>query len=381
MPRLRGEFAYVTTNSITQGDQVPRLFGPLQDAGWHVKFAHRTFAWTSEAPGKASVHCVIVGFTRQPAGKARLWDYSTPESKPEPVSVGTGVNAYLVDGPEVLATAHQSRVNPQLPPVTFGSTPRDGGHLIIKPDEHAAFMADPIASKYVRRFIGATEMLHSKDRWCLWLVDLDPADPPRSSLLRERIDAVQKWREESSSPDANAAAATPHLFWWRSQPDVDYLCIPSVVSARRRFYTAMRLPAETISSNAVFTAPDPDGLAFAAVSSSMFIAWQRATGGRMKSDLRFSSTLTWNNFPLPRLEDKEKADMIDAGAGVLAARELQPEKTLAQAYDPRSMNDALVKAHARLDRVIDKIMGAPRLLTSERQRQEYLFARYAELTA
>lgn len=376
-----GEFAYVTTNSITQGDQVPRLFGPLQDAGWHVKFAHRTFAWTSEAPGKASVHCVIVGFTRQPADKAHLWDYPTPESKPEPIPVGTGVNAYLVDGPEVLATAHRSRVNPQLPPVTFGSTPRDGGHLIIKPDEYAAFMADPVASKYMRRFIGAADMLHGKDRWCLWLVDLDPADPPRSSLLRERIDAVQKWREESSSPDANVAAATPHLFWWRSQPDVDYLCIPSVVSARRRFYTAMRLPAETISSNAVFTAPDPDGLAFAAVSSSMFIAWQRATGGRMKSDLRFSSTLTWNNFPLPHLGDKERADMIDAGAGVLAARELQPGKTLAQAYDPRSMNDALVKAHARLDRVVDKIMGAPRLLTSERQRQEYLFARYAELTA
>jgi len=377
----QGEFAYVTTNSITQGDQVPRLFGPLRDAGWHVKFAHRTFAWTSEAPGKASVHCVIVGFTRQPAGRARLWDYRTPDAKPESVPVGTGVNAYLVDGPEVLATAHQSRVNPQLPPVTFGSTPRDGGHLVIKPAQHAEFMNDPIAAKYVRRFVGAEEMLHSKDRWCLWLVDLDPEDVRQSALLRERIDAVRLWRENSSSPDANTAAATPHLFWWRSQPDVDYLCIPSVVSERRRFFTAMRFPAETISSNLVFTAPDPDGLAFAAVSSSMFIAWQKATGGRLESRLRFSSTLTWNNFPLPHLGDKERSDMIDASAGVLAARKLQPDKTLAQAYEPRSMNDALVKAHTRLDRVVDKIMGAPRLLTSERQRQEYLFARYSELAS
>ena len=376
-----GEFAYVTTNSITQGDQVPRLFGPLREAGWHVKFAHRTFAWTSEAPGKASVHCVIVGFTREPAGRARLWDYRTPESEPEPVPVGTGVNAYLVDGPEVLVTAHQSRVNAQLPPVTFGSTPRDGGHLIIKPEQYADFMADPIAAKYVRRFIGAVELLHGKNRWCLWLTDLDPDDPSRSALLRERIDAVEKWREESSSADANAAAATPHLFWWRAQPEVDYLCIPSVVSARRRFYTAMRLPADTISSNAVFTAPDPDGLAFAAVSSSMFIAWQRATGGRMKSDLRFSSTLTWNNFPLPHLEEKDREAMIDAGTAIVAAREHRPERTLAQAYDPRSMDDDLVKAHARLDRVVDKIMGAPRLLTSERQRQEYLFARYSEFTS
>lgn len=242
-------------------------------------------------------------------------------------------------------------------------------------------MADPIAAKYVRRFIGAVELLHGKNRWCLWLTDLDPDDPSRSALLRERIDAVEKWREESSSADANAAAATPHLFWWRAQPEVDYLCIPSVVSARRRFYTAMRLPADTISSNAVFTAPDPDGLAFAAVSSSMFIAWQRATGGRMKSDLRFSSTLTWNNFPLPHLEEKDREAMIDAGTAIVAAREHRPERTLAQAYDPRSMDDDLVKAHARLDRVVDKIMGAPRLLTSERQRQEYLFARYSEFTS
>lgn len=375
-----GEFAYVATNSITQGDQVPRLFGPLLEDGWHVKFAHRTFAWTSEAPGKASVHCVIVGFTREPAGRARLWEYRSPDAMPEAVTVGTGVNAYLVDGPEVLATAHQSRVNSQLPPVTFGSTPRDGGNLIIKPAQHAEFMADPAASKYVRRFVGAEEILHSKDRWCLWLIDLDPEDVRRSALLRERIDAVRSWREASSSADANAAAATPHLFWWRSQPDVDYLCIPSVVSERRRFFTAIRLPAETISSNLVFTAPDPDGLAFAAVSSSMFIAWQKATGGRLESRLRFSSTLTWNNFPLPHLDEKDRGNMIAAGKDILEVRALRPERTLAQAYDPRAMDENLIKAHTRLDRVVDKIMGAPRLLTSERQRLEYLFARYADLT-
>lgn len=376
-----GEFAYVATNSITQGDQVPRLFGALQQLGWHVKFAHRTFAWTSEAPGKASVHCVIVGFTRQRSGRARLWDYRDVNGAPEPVTVSVGVNAYLVDGPEVLATAHQSRVNPQLPPVTFGSTPRDGGHLVVKPAQYGKFASDPVAAKYLRRFVGAEEMLHSKDRWCLWLVDLDPADIRRSPLLAERIEAVRRWREESTSSDANAAAMTPHLFWWRSQPNVDYLCIPSVVSERRRYFTAMRFPAETISSNAVFTAPDPDGLAFAAVSSSMFIAWQKATGGRLESRLRFSSTLTWNNFPLPKLTDVQRAEMIAAGRGIIVARALHPERTLAQAYDPLGMNDDLVKAHNKLDRIVDRIFGASRLLTTERQRLEYLFARYAQLTS
>lgn len=374
-----GDFAYVATNSITQGDQVPRLFGPLQQLGWHVKFAHRTFAWTSEAPGKASVHCVIVGFTRQPKGRARLWDYPTVDGPPEPVTVSVGVNAYLVDGPEVLATAHQSRVNPQLPPVSFGSTPRDGGHLVVKSADYEEVAGDAVAAKYLRPFIGAEEMLRDKERWCLWLVDLDPADTNRSPVLAKRIEAARRWREESPSADANAAAATPHLFWWRSQPDVEYLCIPSVVSERRRYFTAKRFSADIIASNLVFTAPDPDGLAFAAVSSSMFIAWQRATGGRLESRLRFSSTLTWNNFPLPDLNDEQREAMIEAGNGIVAARELHPGRTLAEAYNPHAMDVALVKAHDALDRVVDRIFGATKRLTSERQRLEYLFARYADL--
>lgn len=189
-----GEFAYVTTNSITQGDQVPRLFGPLQTNGWHVKFAHRTFAWTSEAPGAANVHCVIVGFTRDMSTKQRLWDYATPKGDPVPLDVRTGINAYLVDGPEVLAVAHHGTLNPQLSTVSFGSTPRDGGNLIVEPGEYQTVMADPVAAKYVRPFRGAKELLHGKERWCLWLVDLDPADVSRSPVLRRRIEAVRAWR-------------------------------------------------------------------------------------------------------------------------------------------------------------------------------------------
>jgi len=374
-----GEFAFVTTNSITQGDQVPRLFGPLQDVGWHVKFAHRTFPWTSEAPGKAAVHCVVVGFTRDRSKKQRLWDYTPPSSKAEPVAVTTGINAYLIDGPEVLVEAHQGTLNPLLPPVTFGSTPRDGGHLVVEPADYATVAADTLAAKYLRPFRGARELLHGEERWCLWLVDADPDDIRRSPVLRDRVAKVKKFREESKSPDANAAAATPHLFWWRSQPNVPYLCIPSVVSETRRYFTAARMPAETISSNLVFTAPDPEGLAFAIVSSSMFITWQRATGGRLESRLRFSSTLTWNNFPLPPLTEDARLAVIQGGDGVLAARALHPDRTLAQAYNPLAMDPALVKAHDALDRDVDKAMGTNKRLTSERQRLELLLARYAEM--
>ena len=376
----RGEFAYVTTNSITQGDQVPRLFGPLNKAGWRIKFAHRTFAWTSEAPGKAAVHCVIVGFTRDSV-KPKLWDYATPNAEAASVTVERQINAYLVDGPDVFVTAHQGTMNPLIPPVTFGSTPRDGGHLVIDFKDVDVFMADPVAAKYVHPFMGARELLHGKKRWCLWLIDLDPRDLSQSPLLRGRIDKVRTWREGSESKDANEAAATPHLFWWRSQPDVPYLCIPSVVSGQRKYFTAQRLPADVISSNAVFTAPDPDGMAFALVSSSMFMAWQKTTGGRLKSDLRFSSTLTWNNFPLPEISDQTRRDIIKAGEAVQAARDLHPDRTLAEAYNPLAMDPALVKAHDKLDRLVDKAFGAPQKLTTERQRLELLFASYARIDA
>lgn len=374
-----GEFAFVTTNSITQGDQVPRLFGPLSGAGWRVKFAHRTFPWTSEAPGKAAVHCVVVGFSRDTSKRQHLWDYAYPSFDAQVVVVTQGLNAYLVDGPQVLVEAHQGTLNPMLPPVTFGSTPRDGGHLVVEPEAYAAVMSDPIAAKYVRPYRGARELLHGEERWCLWLVDVDPDDISRSPVLKHRVAKVKKFREESKSADANAAAATPHLFWWRSQPRVPYLCIPSVVSETRRYFTADRLPADTIASNLVFTAPDPDGLAFAIVSSSMFIVWQRATGGRLESRLRFSSTLTWNNFPLPPLTGASRDAIVAAGQGVLAARAIHGGRTLAQAYNPLAMDPALVKAHDALDREVDKALGASKRLANERQRLELLFARFAEL--
>ena len=278
-----GEFAYVATNSIAQGDQVPRLFGPIFMAGWRIKFAHRTFAWTSEAPGQASVHCVIVGFTKNETGRGRLWDYDSPKAAPAPVVVTTGINAYLIDGPNVLVTTRSRPLNAELPPVSFGSTPRDGGHMIVEASDFDMVAADPAAAKYLRPFRGARELLYNQQRWCLWLVDLDPADVTKSTILKERLAGVRRFRENSTSPDARAAAATPHLFWWRSQPDVPYLAIPGVVSETRRYFTAARLPADTIASNLLYTAPDPDGLLFAVVSSSMFIAWQRAVGGRLES--------------------------------------------------------------------------------------------------
>ena len=377
--KRQGRFGFVTTNSITQGDQVPRLFGPIFDAGWRIRFAHRTFAWDSEAPGKAAVHCVIVGFDRGNAVAPRLWDYETPKGEPELIPVEKGINGYLVDGPNVLVKSSRTPISKVIEPAAFGNTPRDGGHLIVEQKDYEEFSRDAVASKYLHRFMGSRELLHGKPRWCLWLVDVDPADVRKSALLTERIEATRQWRIQSKAKQAQEAAATPHLFWWRSHPGVDYLCIPSVVSEKRRYFTAARNDAETISSNLVFTVPDESGLMFSLVSSSMFVTWQKTVGGRLESRLRFSGTLVWNNFPVPELSDKQREGIIRAGKKVLEARAAHPERSLAEHYAPLSMAPELVKAHDALDREVDKAFGASRKLSNERQRLELLFSSYQRL--
>ncbi|MFZ2562671.1 MAG: DNA methyltransferase [Corynebacterium variabile] len=375
-----GSFAFVTTNSITQGDQPARLFHPIFDAGWRIRFAHRTFPWNSDAPGKAAVHCVIVGFDRESTPRPRLWDYPDSTGEPVNVPVEEGINAYLVDGPNVLVDKRSKPFNLQLPEIRRGSMPTDGGNLIIEPDQYEEVMADPVAAKYVRQFKMGRELVRGTDRWCLWLDDLEPADVPKSPVLRRRIQAVADFRRQSKATTTREYPF-PHLFRQPQQPDADYVGIPRVVSESRRYYTVQRLSEDVIAGDKVYTAEDPTGLMFGLLSSSMYMAWQRTVGGRLKSDLSFSNTICWNNFPVPELDDKARTVIIAAGQGVLDARALHPERSLADAYNPLAMDPTLVKAHDKLDRVVDKAFGADRKLTTERQRLEILFARYAEMTS
>ncbi|MFZ2272338.1 class I SAM-dependent DNA methyltransferase, partial [Corynebacterium variabile] len=376
-----GDFAFVTTNSIAQGEQVPLLFGYLNEKNWHVLFAHRTFTWNSDAPGKAAVHCVIVGFSRDMDRKSRLWDYDTRTWETHEVKVSGQVNAYLIDGPEVIVEKAATPISPVINFAALGAMPKDGGGLVIESRDYAEVMADPVAAKYVRRYCGSRELVRGLDRWCLWLVDLEPADIAKSQILQDRLNIVRRYREGSTAASTQKLARTPHLFAQRFTPEEDFLCIPSVVSERRPYFTVDDLPAGTIVSSLAFAVEDPDSFQFAIASSSMFITWQRVIGGRMKSDLRFASTLTWHTLPLPEIDKKTRAAVIAAGQGVLEARGLHPERSLADAYNPLAMDPALVKAHDKLDRVVDKAFGADRKLTTERQRLEILFTRYAEMTA
>ncbi|UJH71810.1 hypothetical protein L0A91_16540 (plasmid) [Ornithinimicrobium sp. INDO-MA30-4] len=375
-----GRWAFVSTNSVTQGDQVPRLFGPVFEGGWRIRFAHRTFAWTSEAVGKATVHCNIIGFDRH-NGPARLFEYESASSAPQETQVAA-INGYLVDGPDVLVRPRRTPLSPHIAPVTFGNMPRDGGHLIVEADAYDEVMSDPVAAKYVRPFPGSEELVRGTQRWCLWLTAMDPADVQQSRVLRDRIEGVRQMRLASKASSTRAMATTPHLFGQRAAEMFDsYLAIPAVVSESRPYYTAARLPANVIASNKLYVAPDRDGFQFSVISSSMFLTWQLTVGNRLESRPSFSNTLVWNNFPLPDVNDQQRNAVTGAGQSVVEARALYPSHSLAQLYRADSMPTELTTAHNALDNVLDAIFGLDHADQNLEGRQRALFTEFARLDA
>lgn len=376
-----GEWAFVTTNSIVQGDQPERLFRPIFEQSWRIKFAHRTFQWDSEAPGKAAVHCVIIGFTRDRTSRPRLFDYASVRSEPVEQKIKSQISAYLVDGPNVLVAKRSRPLAPDVPEVVYGSKPVDGGNLVVTLEQYEEVMEDPIMAPYVRPYIGSRELIKGKQRWCLWLEDLDPAAADQSSELKRRLAGVEAERLKSTAPTTRDWARIPHLFRQRGfVSDVPFAAIPEVSSETRRYLPVGQLEPDVIISNKVYGAVDPDGVLFAIASSGMFITWMKTVGGRMKSDPSFSSTITWNNFPLPELTAEQRESISAAGRKVLAARSQRPEWSLEQHYAPLGMSLPLVKAHDDLDTLVDKALGASRRCRTELERQELLFARFGEMS-
>lgn len=375
-----GRWAFVSTNSICQGEAVEYLWRPILDAGWRCRFAHRSFRWFTEAPGGAAVHVSILGFDKHAAPKPVLWKYPEGGQGTGTPRTVTRINPYLLpDAPIVLVSSRTNPTSSSLPPVTKGNQPTDGGHFFVSSTDLPAVKADPIASKYLRRFVGARELLHDKERWCLWMVGASQQDLNASQILRERVAAVRRTRLDSPKAATRAKAATAHLFDERRQPDSSYLAIPSHVGEHRRYFTAARYENDVICGNANFMVADPDGFVLGVLSSSMFIAWMRAIGGRLESRLRFSNTFTYNTFPLPPLSPKQKQAVIGAARGIITAREAYPTLSLAEMYDSGTMPTDLLAAHTAVDRVVDSIFDFRGEVTEE-DRQRLLFRRYAKLT-
>lgn len=371
-------FALVSTNSITQGEQVAPLWDPILAAGYAIAFAHKTFAWQSEARGAAHVHVIVVGVAKAPRTRT-LFEY--PDINGEPIErTVANINPYLVEAETGPVHGRTNPLAPDLPGVAYGSKPTDDGNLIVEPGQIDEFRSDPIAAKYLRRYIGARELIHNTDRWCLWLPALEAGDLGKSPLLTARVEAVAAFRGASKAA-ATREYGRPTLFRQIGQPTTRYLGIPRHVSENREYFPTGYYEPDVIASDATFVAPDPDGVAFAVISSSMFLSWQRVVGGRIKSDLRFNKLLTWNTFPLPNLDSKQRADLIAAGQAVLDARAQYPGVSLATLYERHGIPAPLLDAHKTLDKVVDKLIAGRARTATEDDRLRALFTRFKEMTS
>jgi len=371
--------AFVSTSSICQGEPVVALWGPLLNAGYQISFAYQPFMWKSEAQGKAAVHVVIIGISKEPTSSHPL--YADDEKGGFILSHVANINPYLTSGPNVLIAPRSKPLVMNLPTIRRGSMVSDGGHLLVSSDEYDAVAADPIASKYLHKFIGARELLHGDARWCLWMPDLDPRDVRLSSILRERIEAVRKMRLAGANEEIRGMANRPAEFLRNKQPTTNYLAIPRHVSENRRYFPVGYFDASVISGDHNFVAEDPDGVLFALLSSSMFITWLRTVGGKLTNRLRFSNTLVWNTFPFPEVSETEKLRLGQATEEILLARSEFPDASLADMYDPNAMPTTLYRAHENLDSLVDTTFGMRSRVLSDSERLGVLLRHFEELQA
>lgn len=372
---------FVSTNSITQGEQVGVLWNALFQR-YHVKihFAHRTFPWESEARGKAHVHVVIIGFAAFDASGKRIYDYDSESGKVS-VSPARNISPYLIEGTDIVVLSRSTPVS-QVPEIVFGNMPNDGGRLILTDEEKALLLTrEPAAKKFIRPFVGAEEFINGGRRWCLWLKDASPGELRALPEVMGRVEGVRKHREASPRETTRELAKTPALFGEIRQPDSDYLLIPSVSSETRRYIPIGFMPKTVIGSNLVLFVPDATLYHFGVLSSQMHMAWVRQICGRLESRYRYSNKLVYNNFPWSEAPTAKQRAAVEAAAqAVLDARKKSPDATLADLYDPLAMPPALVKAHTDLDRAVD-LCYRPQPFQNDRQRVEHLFALYQELTA
>ena len=371
--------ALVSTNSITQGEQVGVLWPQLIARGLRIHFAHRTFQWSSEARGKAAVHCVIIGLGLQDAVEKWIFEYETPKSEPHAIKA-SNINPYLVDAADMFL---EKRLTPlcTVPSISFGSMANDGGHLLLSDEEKRVILdAEPGAGKWIRPFMQVDELLYGKTRWCLWLLTISPAELGKLPLVSARVRAVKRERQKSKRPTTQCLADFPTLFGENRQPKNDYFVVPRHTGIDRTVIPIAKVSANVICGDANLLIADPSLFVFGIVQSTMHMAWVRAVCGRIKSDYRYSASIVYNNFPWPEATDKQRRAIESAAQEVLDARALYPDSSLADLYDPLKTPPALVKTHLSLDRAVDSAYGKNNF-KSEAERVAFLFARYQQITA
>jgi hypothetical protein len=370
--------ALVSTSSITQGEQAGILWPYLIREGLEINFAHRTFQWSSEASGKAAVHCVIVGFALESETRKVIFEYENPQSDAHAI-IATQINGYLVNAANVYIGSRTSP-RPGFPTMTKGSQATDGGHLFLDSGERTTLLREePEARKYLRRFLGADEFLWDIERWCLWLVDADPKSLRDMPLVLARIKAVRLARLKSKTPSVRALAGQATLFTQIRQPTKNYLLIPRHSSENRAYIPMGFMTPDVICGDANLMLPGATKYHLGVLSSRMHMAWVGSVCGRLESRYRYSPAV-YDSFPWPEPTDRQRATVEAAAQTVLDERAKHPGATLADLYDPLSMPPALVKAHHALDRAVDTAYGKTNF-ASEAERVAFLFTLYEKLTS
>jgi hypothetical protein len=377
----RTKCAFVSTNSITQGEQVS-LIWPLLFEKYSVKihFAHRTFSWSNEAKSNAAVHVVIIGFSNFDINTKTLFFYETLKSDPVPLSV-YNINPYLIEAKDIVL---YSRTKPicDVPVMVNGSKVVDGGNLLFSEEEKDDFLAkEPGAIKYIREFVGSEEYINNFRRYCLWLKEASPTEIKSLKYTLERVQKVRQFRSNSKDANTQKWAEYPTLFMAERQPTTPYLLMPRVSSEARYYVPIGYLTPDTIISDRATALPNAKLFHFGVITSSMHMIWMKHTCGRMKSDYNYSNSIVYNNYPWPEAPtDKQKQIVEEAAQSVLDARAQFPDSSLSDLYDPNTMPPVLIKAHQALDKAVDQCYR-PQPFLSEAKRIEYLFELYEKYTA
>lgn len=367
--------ALVSTNSITQGEQVAALWQPLFDRyGIHIDFAYRTFRWDSEADIKAHVHCVIIGFSISGNNAKRLY-LSNLQTIP-----ASNINPYLIDAPDVFI---ESRSTPicNVPKLTKGNQPSDGGNLILSEEERAAFIKnDPSIECCIRRYVGAKDYLNNNEiRYCLWLRNIPLSVYVKNKDIYQRLEAVREMRAASTAAPTRQAANKPALFFSMPQTESTYMVIPRVSSERRRYIPIGFMPPEIIAADSLSIIPDATLYHFGVLTSNVHMAWMRVVCGRLKSDYRYSGSVVYNNFPWCQPTEEQKARIEATAQAILDARAKYPDCSLADLYDEVTMPPELRHAHQENDRAVMAAYGFSTKMTESECVAE-LFKMYQNLT-
>ena len=373
--------AFVSTSSITQGEQSPFFASLLAQYGASINFAHQAFRWSNEAKGQAGVHCVVIGFALQARDKKILYVYETAAATPM-ITYVASIGPSLRDEPTNFVIKKSTAGITPRPQMGCGSKASDGGFLILNAQERKALVqASPEVRPFVREYVGSEEFINGGKRWCLWLVDADPKLIRSVPEIYHRVQAVKQFRNNSSALPTKNAASTPAVFFYINQPKSDYLFVPEVSSERRTYVPIGRLSKNVVASNKGYLVAPADDFLLGLLQSEMHMAWMRRTAGRLESRFQYSASMVYNTFPWPENPSDTQKQKIEAAAqGVLDARAKFPDSSLADLYDPLTMPPALVKAHQKLDAAVDAAYGR-KSFKSDAERVAFLFELYQKYTS